>query len=149
MTLLTGFHHVAVVTGDLDRFIEFYASIFDAQSIPIEPTPAFRHALVRVGSTATLHPVELKSHWCSQGIAAPLARGHLDHLALHAPSREILREIRRRLMARGASDGAVMDLGPMLSLAFIDSDGMHGEVCWNRDPALRELHAPQHYVDEL
>jgi catechol-2,3-dioxygenase len=69
-------------------------------------------------------------------------RGHLDHLALDVPSREAFDEVRRRLVGRGASDGAITDLGPKLSFWFVDPDGMHIEVDWVRDPSLQGFHAP-------
>jgi hypothetical protein len=50
--------------------------------------------------------------------------------------------VRARLVARGASDGAVTDLGPKLSFWFTDPDGMHVEVDWVRDPSLQGFHAP-------
>ena len=37
-------------------------------------------------------------------------------------------EIRRRMMARGATDGFVTDFGHALSLFFRDPDGLEGEV---------------------
>jgi len=69
-------------------------------------------------------------------------RGHLDHLGLSVASRESFLEVRRRLIAAGASDGEVSDLGPKWCLWFRDPDGMHTEVCWTRDPSLRGYHAP-------
>lgn len=72
-----------------------------------------------------------------------LQRGHLDHLGLDAPSREAFDEICSRLRARGATDGAVFDLGPQIAVWFTDPDGMEIEVCWNLDPSLHGFHAPQ------
>jgi hypothetical protein len=43
-------------------------------------------------------------------------------------SLEAFEEIRRRLMACGAADDFVTDFGPVLSLFFVDSDGLEGEV---------------------
>ena len=49
----------------------------------------------------------------------------------------------RVLVALGASDGAVTDLGPQLSFWFVDPDGMHIAVDWVRDPSLQGFHAPR------
>lgn len=49
----------------------------------------------------------------------------------------------------GASDGAVMDYGPMLSVHFTDPDGMGCEVCWLRDPSLAGFHTPERYTGPL
>ncbi len=90
----------------------------------------------------------------TQGVSArhgrgePFARGHIDHLALMAGSRDAPREIRARLVARGevargACDGRVMSLGHLLSLGSTDPDGMRGEVCRAHDPQFRGKHAPR------
>ena len=38
MHLLTGINHVAILTSDLDRFVEFYTTIFDVPvvSVPVD-----------------------------------------------------------------------------------------------------------------
>lgn len=149
MNLLAGLQHVAIVTADLDRFVQFYTGVFDAECLELPSTPAFRHALLRVGGASTLHPVERRRHPHATGVAEPFARGHIDHLALMAGSREALREIRSRLTSRGASDGRVMSLGHLLSLDFTDPDGMRGEVCWVHDPLFRDRHAPRPYLEPL
>ena len=56
-------------------------------------------------------------------------RGRIDHLGLRASGDDSFREIRRRLVAAGASDGFVTDFGPVLSVFFIDPDGLEAEVC--------------------
>ena len=53
-----------------------------------------------------------------------------------------LEAVRQRLVARGASDGHVNDYGALVAVGFTDPDGMSTEVCWLRDPALRDLHPP-------
>ena len=142
MNLLTGINHVAVMTDDLERFVSFYVDVFDAEVIFEEATPAFSHAMIRVGDACVLHGVDQPGNQHSRGLPAMLGRGHLDHLGLNAASQEAFDEIRARLCRHGASDGAVYDLGPQLSTWFTDPDGMAGEVCWNRNPALDGFHAP-------
>jgi catechol 2,3-dioxygenase-like lactoylglutathione lyase family enzyme len=46
MSLVTGLNHVAVVTADLDRFINFYTDVFDMSVVFQEATPAFRHVIL-------------------------------------------------------------------------------------------------------
>ena len=50
--------------------------------------------------------------------------------------------LRHRLAERGATDGAIEDLGAFHSLWFTDPDGMHGEVTLIVDPHLEDIHAP-------
>ena len=43
-----------------------------------------------------------------------------------------LKAIRDRLLAVDASSGDIHHLGPMLSLGFVDPDGLEGEInCYN------------------
>jgi catechol 2,3-dioxygenase-like lactoylglutathione lyase family enzyme len=143
MTLLTGFNHAALITNDIDRLIAFYTSVFDAQLIFDEVVPQFRHAILRIGERSVLHPVQVLGNPHGRGLPEMLRRGHLDHLGLDVPSLQALQELRRRLVACGASDGVITDYGPQLSFSFVDPDGMHAEVCWLRDATLSGFHAPQ------
>ena len=70
-------------------------------------------------------------------------RGHLDHLALTAATPEAFATIRERLVARGATDGAVEDLGAFHSVWFDDPDGMRVELVLIVDERLQGIHAPQ------
>jgi catechol 2,3-dioxygenase-like lactoylglutathione lyase family enzyme len=143
MALTTGINHVAIMTADVDRFVAFYREVFDAEVVLAETTPAFRHAVLTVGGAGVLHPVEVAGSPHGAGSPAMTDRGHLDHLALDVPSREVFDELRRRLVGRGCADGTVSDLGPKLSFWFVDPDGMHVEVDWVRDPSLAGLHEPR------
>jgi hypothetical protein len=70
------------------------------------------------------------------------ARGHLDHIALTAPSSAAFATLRQRLLERGATSGTVEDVGAFHTLWFQDPDGMRGEVCLIVDPRLGDFHAP-------
>jgi len=145
--LLTGINHVAIMTEDLDRFTAFYTDVLDASVVFEETNPQFRHAILSVGGTSVLHPVQMSGNPHARASSTMMDRGHLDHLALDVPSRDAFDEVRRRLVDRGASDGAITDLGPKLSFWFVDPDGMHIEVDWVHDPSLQGFHAPRP-VDE-
>ena len=143
MPLVTGINHVAIMTEDVDRFCAFYADVFGATVVFAETTPQFRHAILTVGGGPwVLHPIQTDANPHARASAAMIDRGHLDHFALEVPDRAAFDEVRARLVARGASDGAVTDLGPKLSFWFTDPDGMHVEVDWVRDPSLQGFHAP-------
>ena len=67
--------------------------------------------------------------------------GPIDHIGLQAADRDAFVEIRRRLVARGASDGFVTDFGRSHSVFFTDPDGLEGEVLlWLSHDA--EVHPP-------
>ncbi|MGH8918648.1 MAG: VOC family protein [Actinomycetes bacterium] len=142
LKLVSGINHVAIMTEDVDRFVAFYTEVFGAEVVLEETTPQFRHAILAVGGVSVLHPLQTPQAPHGRGLPGMTDRGHLDHLAIDVPSREAFDEVRRRLVDRGASDGEVTDLGPKLSIWFVDPDGMHIEVDWVWDPSLQGFHAP-------
>ncbi|QIR36531.1 VOC family protein [Tolypothrix sp. PCC 7910] len=148
MNLVSGIHHVAVITANIDRFIEFYTDVFEMPVIFQETTPDFRHALLRAGQQSVLHAAEMPDNIHSSGLPEMFKRGHIDHLALNVPTESAFQIIRRKLIDRGVSDGAVFDLGPVLNLSFSDPDGMHIEVCLIVDTSFEGFHQPQPYIDK-
>jgi catechol 2,3-dioxygenase-like lactoylglutathione lyase family enzyme len=147
MNLVSGINHVAVITENLDRFIDFYTDVFEMPVIFQEKTPNFRHAILRTGSDSVLHPVETLDNSHRNGLPETFRRGHIDHLALNVPTASAFQIIRRKLIDRGLSDGEIADLGPVLNLSFSDPDGMHIEVCLITDTTLQDFHAPRPYVE--
>jgi catechol 2,3-dioxygenase-like lactoylglutathione lyase family enzyme len=146
MTLIDGINHIAILTEDLERFIRFYAGVFEVEPVFREETPAFRHAILLAGASAWLHPVEVPGNVHGAASQQMFARGHLDHFALHSPSPEAFALARSRLIELGASNGEVEDLGAFHALWFTDPDGMRGELALIVDPELREFHAPRPIV---
>ena len=143
MNLVSGINHVAILTSDLERFVRFYTDMFGVEEVFRETTPAFRHAILRAGPSSWLHPAEVAGNPHGAAIPDMFARGHLDHLALSVPTSEAFDIVRKRLVAAGASNGAVEDLGAFHAVWFCDPDGMRGELSLIVDPALSEFHAPR------
>lgn len=143
MQLLSGVNHVAVLTDDLDRFVEFYAGVFELEVVFEETTDAFRHAVLRTGPESWLHPAEVQGNPHGTGVPVMFGRGHLDHVALTAASGESFELLRRRLVEREATTGTVEDLGAFHSLWFTDPDGMQVELTVIVDPQLRGIHEPR------
>jgi catechol 2,3-dioxygenase-like lactoylglutathione lyase family enzyme len=141
--MLTGVNHVAVLTTDLDRFVDFYHDIFELEVVFDETTPAFRHAILRAGESSWIHPAEVAENAHGTALPAMFQRGHLDHVALGAASPEDFETLRGRLVARGATDGTVEDLGAFHSVWFTDPDGMHAELTLIVDSTLQSIHAPR------
>lgn len=127
--LLDGVNHVAVITGDTERLSLFYAEVFDTPPARvIEQQPGFRLSLIDIGDGRELNVFEIEGNRESNRQTPMFGRGRLDHIGLQAASLDAFDEIRRRLMARGAADDFVTDFGPVLSLFFVDPDGLEGEV---------------------
>ena len=57
--LVSGFNHVAVLTGDTDRLVAFYRDVFDATHELFNEGPGFKLTMVHVGPTAELNVFEL------------------------------------------------------------------------------------------
>lgn len=127
--LLDGVNHVAVLTRDTERLSRFYSDSFDAPPArTIEQQPGFKLSLIDIGEGRELNVFEIDGNTEADRQTPMFGRGRLDHVGLQAASLEAFEEIRRRLMACGAADDFVTDFGPVLSLFFVDPDGLEGEV---------------------
>ena len=129
MTLLDGLNHVATLTNDVDRLVAFYRDVFEAETgtMPGMP-PEMRLTFIHIGPHTELNVFQIEGNTEATKQEPDFGRGRLDHFGLQAASLEAFDEIRRRLMAKDASDGFVTDFGPYLSVFFRDPDGLEGEV---------------------
>ncbi len=128
--LLDGVNHVAILTGDTDRLHAFYREVFDAEIGRDGPAgPGMRLSFIHIGEGRELNVFEVDGNDEAARQTPMFGRGRIDHLGLQAASLPAFREVRRRLMARGSTDGFVTDFGPVLSLFFVDPDGLECEVC--------------------
>jgi catechol 2,3-dioxygenase-like lactoylglutathione lyase family enzyme len=129
LQLLQDLHHLTLLTEDMDRLIAFYDRVFEARvTVDIEEE-GLRHAFIEVGPHTVLHPFQVP------GVELPapqpmFQRGRLDHFALNAASEDAFWELHRRVVAEGASDGVVTDMGSLLNFTFTDPDGGRHEVVW-------------------
>jgi catechol 2,3-dioxygenase-like lactoylglutathione lyase family enzyme len=127
--LLNGIHHLTFITADMDRLIGFYERVFEARVTLDLEEEGLRHAFIEVGPHTVLHPFQVPGLQ-PPGYQPMFERGRLDHFALNAASEEAFKEARQRLVAEGASDGVVTDMGSLLLLSFRDPDGGGHEVVW-------------------
>lgn len=127
--LLDGVNHVAVLTGDTQRLSRFYSEVFDSPPARvIEQQPGFTLSLIDIGDGRELNVFELDGNTEADRQTPMFARGRLDHVGLQAASLEAFEEIRSRLIACGAADDFVSDFGSVLSVFFVDPDGLECEV---------------------
>jgi catechol 2,3-dioxygenase-like lactoylglutathione lyase family enzyme len=131
--LLDGFNHVAVLTRDSQRLHRFYIEAFGA-SVSRDTSgegdqSGVRLSFINIGPAHELNVFEIDGNSQADLQTPMFGRGRIDHMALLASSFESFSEIRRRLVALGASDGFVTDFGPLLSVFFRDPDGLECEVC--------------------
>lgn len=129
MKLTTDLHHLTFITGDMDRLIAFYERIFEATITLDLVEGGLRHAFIEVGPHTVLHPFEVPGKQ-PPGPQVMFERGRLDHFALRASSEAAFRELHRRLVSEGATEGAVTDMGSLLLFSFQDPDQGQHEVVW-------------------
>ncbi|MGZ4688369.1 MAG: VOC family protein [Acidimicrobiia bacterium] len=126
--LLDGVNHVAVITDDTERFVQFYAEVFDATVSHRQEIGPGSLTMVDIGPRTELNVFEVHDEAPDLVRGSMFGHGPIDHIGLQAVDREAFVEIRRRLVARGASDGFVTDFGRAHSIFFTDPDGLEGEV---------------------
>jgi catechol 2,3-dioxygenase-like lactoylglutathione lyase family enzyme len=129
----SGFNHVATMTANLDRYLEFYGDVFGAEVITImeEHGDHPRMAIVDMGGASALNVFEVPADSIVGDRGTMGGRGPIDHYALSVESEEKLLEIRDRLVEKGASPGEVTQFGPaLLSVFFRDPDGAELEVAY-------------------
>ena len=144
MQMLSGVNHVAIVTENLDRFVDFYTRMFGVEQVFRQAEP-LRHAILRTGPNSWLHPAEVTGNPNAGASPKMFQRGHLDHIALTAASKESFETMRKRLMDARASNGEIEDLGPFHVIWFKDPDGMMGELTLIVDQELKGIHEPRPY----
>jgi catechol 2,3-dioxygenase-like lactoylglutathione lyase family enzyme len=132
---LVGVNHIATVTEDLDRLIEFYERIFESRVVLDVEIPQIkaRHAFITIGGPSILHAWEVEDADTSRFGGEMFDRGRIDHVALQADGYASFETLRRRLLSEGATEGVVNNFGPMESFSFRDPDGLWCEVCWYKD----------------
>ena len=130
MKLLNGINHLTFITSDLDRLIDFYQRMFDAEVTLDLSEGGIRHAFIEVGPDTVLHPFQIPDIE-PPNILPMFSRGRLDHFALNASSMEAFEELHKRLSAEDCVEGNVIDMGMLLLFTFIDPDkGQHEVVLW-------------------
>lgn len=126
-----GFNHVATLTPDLDRVVEFYTTVFGAE-LTFEMEAADDHprmAIVEMGGGAALNVFEVPEESIVGDRRQQGGRGSIDHFAIAVEALATLESVKDRLVEAGVDIGEIQELGDMWSLFFRDPDGMELEVC--------------------
>ncbi|SIS04678.1 VOC family protein [Williamsia sterculiae] len=129
--LLNGINHLALISGDVERLGDFYRGVFDAEVGPTKPhgdDGGETMTVIAIGPHTELNVVTIDGNHEPDRQTPMWGRGRIDHFGLQAATTGAFETIRQRLVARGASDGAVNDFGAVLSVFFRDPDGLEGEV---------------------
>jgi catechol 2,3-dioxygenase-like lactoylglutathione lyase family enzyme len=127
----SGFNHVATLTTDMDRTVQFYRDAFEAvvtfEMDAKEDHP--RMTILDLGGGAALNVFEVAADDIIGERRRQGHRGAIDHYALAVESKAELESVMARLVAAGAEIGEIQRLGGEWSLFFRDPDGMELVVC--------------------
>lgn len=135
MPVTSGFNHVATLTADMDRTVKFYRDAFEAELV-FEMDAKDDHprmSILDLGGGAALNVFEVEPGDIVGDRRKQGHRGAIDHYALAVESKDVLEQIRDRLVSAGAEIGEIQRLGAEWSLFFRDPDGMELEVCAKAD----------------
>jgi len=127
MVRVIGIHHLALVTGSLDRTIRFWRDLVGLQLRCRIGAPGYRQYFFAAGGRTLLaffewpgaEPVPEKDHGVPR--RGPLA---FDHVALEVESDEDLFSLRDRCDAAGIWVSEVMDQGFVRSIYTFDPNGV-------------------------
>jgi catechol 2,3-dioxygenase-like lactoylglutathione lyase family enzyme len=133
-----GFHHLALVTPDLDATIAFYTEVLGMQVSALFPASDRngRHCFIKPGETDSwgLHVFERADAQIFQ-FPEEMQRfvfipGALQHIAFALPSRADGLALRERLAAFGVATTEIATLGAIQNTLFWDNNGVMLEATW-------------------
>ena len=129
--LLHGINHVATLTKDATRLVDFYRQVFEAEvtgTFDGPEGPDTQLTVIAIGDGTELNVFEIVGNVEADHQVPMFGRGRIDHIGLRAKDIAAFDEIRGRLIQHGAADEFVTDFGTEYSMFFRDPDGLEGEV---------------------
>jgi catechol 2,3-dioxygenase-like lactoylglutathione lyase family enzyme len=140
--LWSGFHHIALVTRDLDATIRFYCDVLGMEIIFTAPAGDIhgRHGAIRPGGDSDrlgLHFFEypkapLYGPEDRSLVAAVFDPGatFLSHISLALPDEAAGLALQERLSRHHVVMSPIMDQGAIWNMAFLDNNGLVLEAAW-------------------
>ena len=146
-----GFHHIALVTANLDETIAFYEEVLGMRAGEIYPPvrDRGRHCFIRPGATESwgIHFFEYPEAqlFQSNDALAKLAEnpqapelfrflpGALQHLAFSLPSEWEGLALREKLKQLGRLMTPIYDQGKIRNFIFTDNNGIQLEAAWPKE----------------
>ena len=125
-TPVSGVHHVALASGDIDRLAAFYETVFGAE-IVARSDGVPRKCIIRLADRTNLHLFEVGPDRARQPGDDPFDPGSISHVALEARDGDAFVAVRARLVAADRSDGAVHEAADLYTMFATDPDGLFVE----------------------
>ena len=138
----SGFHHIALVTRDLDATIRFYRDVLGMEIIFTAPAGDLhgRHCAFRLGGDLDrlgLHFFEYPGAPLFDPEDRPLVSAVFDpgatflsHISLALPDESAGLAFQERLTRHDVVMSPIMDQGDLWNLAFFDNNGLVLEAAW-------------------
>lgn len=131
-----GFHHVALLTHDLEATVSFYESLLEMTATPIVPLRQGRHCFIKPGQTESwgIHFLEtLDVLPPDPDTLTTIPFTAVPHTAFAISGESAAVELRERLLAHGVTVTDINDIGAIRNILFRDNNGHLLEATWSRD----------------
>ena len=133
-----GFHHLALITPDLDATIRFYTEVLGMTVLAQMPASnhAPRHCFIQPGATPAwgLHFFEIPdAQLFPYPVEMPrfaIVPGALQHIAFALPNLDAAMDLRERLAYHGIVPSDINTLGTLQNMLFHDNTGLLLEATW-------------------
>lgn len=130
-----GFHHVALVTPDLDATIHFYRDVLGMQVGEVMERRGKHCFITPGGDTWGLHFFEYAD---AELFSQPdiltgrfgFLPGALQHIAFALPDESAALALRERLHQHGVETTGINELGDLRNFLFLDNNGVMLEATW-------------------
>jgi catechol 2,3-dioxygenase-like lactoylglutathione lyase family enzyme len=123
---VSAINHIALMTGELDRLADFYATMFGAQILArSEGTP--RKCFLQLTPATSLHLFEVGPERARRTDDA-FDPGSINHFAIEACDPEEFVRIRASLIQAGRAEEAVYDAPDLYTIFATDPDGLFIEL---------------------
>lgn len=133
----SGFHHIALVTPDLDATVQFYTEVLGMKLSFTAPAsemhgrhaglmadkqmPGFLH-FFEYADAQIVSPPDMKTmHWLP---------GALHHISIIVPDQAAGMALRDQLQSHAVEMTEIMDQGDIWNLVFKDNNGILLEAAW-------------------
>lgn len=134
--LWRGFHHVALITHDLEATVHFYESLLRMTATSIVPLRQGRHCFIKPGQTESwgIHFLETPdAPFPDPATLATIPFTAVPHIAFAISGEAAAVELRERLLAQGVTVTNINEMGPIRNILFRDNNGHLLEATWDRN----------------
>lgn len=120
---ISAIHHIALMTGDLDRLVGFYQTFFGGL-VGARSDGSPRKCLIRLTAATSLHIFQVSPDRARQAADGAFDLGSINHFALEAAGSEQFVSTRASLIKAGHATETVYDAPDLYTIFVTDPDGL-------------------------